>query len=92
MSTDTTLLRAAALTSSLTNALSGALTFLGALVLMALIDPLLLLVALACVVVAASSVLAVSSRVREASEEAQRSMGALGRHWSGRCGPYGRSS
>jgi ATP-binding cassette subfamily B protein/ATP-binding cassette subfamily C protein len=77
VSTDTTLLRAA-LTSSLTNALSGALTFLGALVLMAVIDPLLLLVALACVVVAASSILAVSSRVREASEEAQRSVGALG--------------
>jgi ABC-type multidrug transport system fused ATPase/permease subunit len=66
VSTDTTLLRAA-LTFSLPNALSGALTFLGVLVLMALIDPLLLLVALACVVVAASSVLAVSSRVREAS-------------------------
>lgn len=75
--TDTTLLRTA-LTSGLTNALSGALTFLGALVLMALIDPLLLLVALSCVVVAGASVLAVSSGVREASEEAQRSVGALG--------------
>jgi ABC-type multidrug transport system fused ATPase/permease subunit len=76
VSPDTTLLRAA-LTSSLTNALSGALTFLGALVLVALVDPLLL-VALACVVVAGSFVLAVSYRVRQASEEAQRSVGALG--------------
>lgn len=77
VSTDTTLLRTA-LTSSLTNALGGALTFVGALVLMALIDPLLLLVALGCVVLAASAVLLVSSRVREATEEAQRSVGALG--------------
>jgi ABC-type multidrug transport system fused ATPase/permease subunit len=77
VNTDTTLLRTA-LTSSITEALSGALTLVGAVVLMALIDPVLLSVALLCVLVAAGSVLAVSSGVREASEEAQRSVGALG--------------
>jgi ABC-type multidrug transport system fused ATPase/permease subunit len=77
VSTDSTLLRTA-LTSSITDALSGILTLVGAVVLMALIDPILLAVALLCVAVAAGSVLAVSSRVREASEEAQRSVGALG--------------
>jgi ATP-binding cassette subfamily B protein/ATP-binding cassette subfamily C protein len=77
VNTDTTLLRTA-LTSSITEALSGALTLVGAIVLMALIDPVLLSVALLCVLVATGSVLAISSGVREASEEAQRSVGALG--------------
>jgi ABC-type multidrug transport system fused ATPase/permease subunit len=77
VNTDTTLLRTA-LTSSITEALSGALTLVGAIVLMALIDPGLLSVALLCVLVATGSVLAISSGVREASKEAQRSMGALG--------------
>jgi ABC-type multidrug transport system fused ATPase/permease subunit len=54
------------------------LTLVGAVVLMALIDPVLLGVSLFCVLLATGSVLAVSSRVREASEEAQRSVGALG--------------
>jgi ABC-type multidrug transport system fused ATPase/permease subunit len=67
-----------ALTSSITEALSGVLTLVGAVVLMALIDPVLLGVSLFCVLLATGSVLAVSSRVREASEEAQRSVGALG--------------
>ena len=77
VNTDTTLLRTA-LTSSITEALSGALTLVGAIVLMALIDPVLLSVALLCVLVATGSVLAISSGVREASKEAQRSVGALG--------------
>jgi ATP-binding cassette subfamily B protein/ATP-binding cassette subfamily C protein len=77
VNTDTTLLRTA-LTSSITEALSGALTLVGAIVLMALIDPVLLSVALLCVLVATGSVLAISFGVREASEEAQRSVGALG--------------
>ena len=77
VNTDTTLLRTA-LTSSITEALSGALTLVGAIVLMALIDPVLLSVALLCVLVATGSVLAISFGVREASKEAQRSVGALG--------------
>ncbi len=77
VNTDTTLLRTA-LTSSITESLSGALTLVGAVVLMAIIDPVLLGVSLMCVLVAAGSVLAISSGVREASEEAQRSVGALG--------------
>ena len=76
VSTDTTLLRTA-LTSSITESLTGALTLVGAVALMAFIDPVLLAVALLCVVVATGSILAVSSRVRDASEEAQRSVGAL---------------
>ena len=87
--TDTTLLRTA-LTSSITEALSGALTLVGAIVLMALIDPVLLSVALLCVLVATGSVLAISSGVREASKEAQRSVWGL---WAPpSIGPCGRSA
>ncbi|MGH3089084.1 MAG: ABC transporter ATP-binding protein [Rubrobacteraceae bacterium] len=77
VNTDTTLLRTA-LTSSLTNAVAGVLTFVGAIALMAFIDPLLLGVSLACVAVATVVVLSVSVKVREVSEEAQRSLGRLG--------------
>lgn len=74
---DTTLL-GTALTDDLTNALAGVLTFAGAVVIMAFLDPWLLLVALLCVLLATASVLAVSSRVREADQEAQRRVGRLG--------------
>ncbi len=73
---DTVLLRTA-LTSSLTQAVAGLLTFAGAVTLMALLDPVLLTVALVCVLAAAAVVLAVSGRVRAASEEAQESLGRL---------------
>lgn len=76
VSSDTTLLKTA-LTSSLANALSGVLTFFGAIVLMFLIDWVLLLVALSCMVVAVAFLTSVSSRVREASEETQTSVGRL---------------
>jgi ATP-binding cassette subfamily B protein/ATP-binding cassette subfamily C protein len=77
VNTDATLL-GTALTDNLANSLVGILTFIGAVVLMAILDPLLLLVALLCVLVAAASVFAVSSRVRAADEEAQRRVGLLG--------------
>lgn len=75
--TDTTLLKAA-LAQSLTNIVVGSVVFLGAIVLMALIDPLLLAVALACVAFATVVVLFVATKVREATEEAQEKVGALG--------------
>lgn len=77
VTTDTTLLRDA-LTSSVTQIAAGSLTLLGSLTLMAILDPLLLLVALLCVSVATVIVLVVSTRVRVATEEAQHSVGRLG--------------
>ncbi len=74
---DTTLLRTA-LTESVTSLLGGILTFVGAVALMAYIAPLLFAVALSCVLVAAVAVLSISSRIRTASEEAQRNVGRLG--------------
>jgi ABC-type multidrug transport system fused ATPase/permease subunit len=75
--TDTTLLKAA-LAQSLTNIVVGVVVFVGAIVLMAVIDPVLLAVALACVAVAAAAVLVVAGKVREATEEAQQRVGTLG--------------
>jgi ABC-type multidrug transport system fused ATPase/permease subunit len=74
--TDATLL-GKVLTDNLANSLVGMLTLCGAVALMAIIDPLLLLVALFCVSAAVVSVLAISSRVRAADEEAQRRTGTL---------------
>ena len=75
--TDTTLLKAA-LAQSLTSIVVGVVIFVGAIVLMAVIDPLLLAVALACVGVAAVVVLVVATKVRAATEEAQERVGTLG--------------
>jgi ABC-type multidrug transport system fused ATPase/permease subunit len=75
--TDTTLLKAA-LAQSLTSIVVGVVVFSGAILLMALIDPLLLAVALACVAGATAVVLMVATKVREATEEAQERVGALG--------------
>ena len=74
---DTTLLRTA-LTESVTSLLGGILTFVGAVALMAYIAPLLFVVAISCVLVAAVAVLSISSKIRTASEEAQRNVGRLG--------------
>ena len=73
MGTDTPLLKAA-LAQSLTSIVVGVVVFSGAILLMALINPLLLVVALACVAVATAVVLAVATKVREAQER----VGALG--------------
>jgi ABC-type bacteriocin/lantibiotic exporter with double-glycine peptidase domain len=75
VNTETTLLRTA-LTSSITEALSGAPTLVGAVVLMVLIDPVLLAVALLCVLVAAGSVLA--SPPACARRARRRIVGSLG--------------
>lgn len=75
--TDTTLLKAA-LAQSLTSIVVGAVVFVGAIFLMAVIDLLLLAVALACVTVAAAVVLVVATKVRAATEEAQERVGTLG--------------
>ncbi|MGH3145757.1 MAG: ABC transporter ATP-binding protein, partial [Rubrobacter sp.] len=75
--TDTTLLKAA-LAQSLTSVVVGVVVFAGALVLMALIDPLLLAVALVCIVAATAVVLVVATKVRAATERAQESVGSLG--------------
>jgi ABC-type multidrug transport system fused ATPase/permease subunit len=75
--TDTTLLKAA-LSQSLTSIVVGVVVFVGALVLMALIDPLLLAVALTAIAVATAVVVVVATKVREATEEAQERVGTLG--------------
>ena len=61
--TDTTLLKAT-LAQSLTSVVVGVMIFVGASLLMAVIDLLLLTVALACVAVAATIVLFVATKVR----------------------------
>lgn len=77
VNTDTTLLQSA-LTSGFTNVVSGSLTFVGAVVLMAYLDPLMLGVALVCILTAAVLVTLVSFRVRKVTQEAQQSLGRLG--------------
>ncbi|RKR73173.1 ATP-binding cassette subfamily B protein [Frondihabitans australicus] len=73
---DTTLLRAV-LTQGLVDAIGGVFTFAGAIVGMAIIDPVLL--GLTVIVVAASVVVVVSlsRRIRVASQRAQRKVGDL---------------
>ncbi|MDY7542719.1 ABC transporter ATP-binding protein [Cryobacterium sp. 5B3] len=73
---DTTLLRAV-LTQGLVEAIGGSLTFLGALIAMLVIDPVLL--GLTVLVIAASvvTVTLLSQRIRVASREAQEKVGAL---------------
>lgn len=66
-----------ALAASLTETLSGVLTFAGALLLMLVIDPLMLALTLACVVVATVAVFGVSIRVMAVTIEAQRRLGRL---------------
>ena len=86
--TDTTLLRTA-LTSSITEALSGALTLVGAIVLMALIDPVLLSVALLCVLVATARC---SPSPPACARPARRRSGAWGLWAPPSIGPCGRSA
>uniref|UniRef100_A0AAU2JPY4 ABC transporter ATP-binding protein/permease n=1 Tax=Streptomyces sp. NBC_00049 TaxID=2903617 RepID=A0AAU2JPY4_9ACTN len=76
VSTDTTAVRGA-LASSLTDILAGVLTFVGSLVLMLVLDPLMLGLTLGCLVVALLAVFAVSVRIMGATVQAQRSVGRL---------------
>lgn len=73
---DTTMLRAV-LTQGLVEAVGGTLTFVGALIGMAILDPVLLGLTLLVVFTAIGLVLGLSGRIRRASAEAQAKVGDL---------------
>jgi ATP-binding cassette subfamily B protein len=73
---DATLLRAV-LTQGLVEAIGGALTFIGAIVAMILIDWVLLLLTVGVIAIAFGAVGALSTRIRQASAAAQERVGAL---------------
>jgi ABC-type multidrug transport system fused ATPase/permease subunit len=73
---DTTALRAV-LTQGLIDAIGGVLTFLGALVGMAIIDPVLLGLTVLVVAVSVIVVVLLSGRIRAASAQAQKKVGDL---------------
>ncbi|WP_043670249.1 ABC transporter ATP-binding protein [Clavibacter michiganensis] len=73
---DTTLLRAV-LTQGLVEAIGGAITFLGAIVAMFIIDPVLLGLTVLVVAVSVVAVVGLSGRIRVASQRAQRKVGDL---------------
>ncbi len=73
---DTTLLRAV-LTQGLVEAIGGSLTFLGALVAMIIIDPVLLLLTVLVIAVSVVTVVLLSARIRIASRKAQEKVGDL---------------
>jgi ATP-binding cassette subfamily B protein len=73
---DTTLLRAV-LTQGLVEAIGGALTFLGAIVAMLIIDPVLLGLTALVIAVSIITVVLLSSRIRVASAKAQQKVGDL---------------
>ncbi|MEC8763279.1 MAG: ABC transporter transmembrane domain-containing protein [Actinomycetota bacterium] len=74
--TDTTLLYAV-LTQGLADAVGNSLIFLGALVAMALIDPLLLLAIVVVIGVSITGVVVLSGRIRRATGEQQEKVGEL---------------
>jgi ATP-binding cassette subfamily B protein len=73
---DTTLLYAV-ITQGLVDAVGGALVFVGALVAMAIIDPVLLGLTLLVVAVAITTVVTLSGRIRVASRKQQEKVGDL---------------
>lgn len=73
---DTTLLRAV-LTQGLVEAIGGALTFIGALIAMLIIDPVLLGLTVLVVAVSVVTVVLLSGRIRVASQKAQTKVGDL---------------
>jgi ATP-binding cassette subfamily B protein len=73
---DTTLLRAV-LTQGLVEALGGAVTFLGAIIAMLILDPILFSLTIAVVAVAVTTVVTLSRRIRSASRKAQEKVGDL---------------
>jgi ATP-binding cassette subfamily B protein len=73
---DTTLLRAV-LTQGLVEAIGGSITFVGALIAMLIIDPVLLGLTVLVVAVAVVTVTTLSKRIRIASQKAQRKVGDL---------------
>ena len=73
---DTTLLRAV-LTQGLVEALGGAVTFVGAIIAMLILDPVLFSLTIAVVAVAVTTVVTLSRRIRKASRQAQEKVGDL---------------
>lgn len=73
---DTTLLRAV-LTQGLVEAIGGSLTFIGALVAMLIIDPVLLGLTVLVIAVSVVTVTLLSARIRVASQKAQARVGDL---------------
>ncbi|WP_165066144.1 ABC transporter ATP-binding protein [Marisediminicola senii] len=73
---DTTLLRAV-LTQGLVEAIGGSVTFVGALIAMAIIDPVLLGLTVLVIAVSVVSVVTLSARIRVASRKAQEKVGDL---------------
>jgi len=73
---DTTLLRAV-LTQGLVEAIGGALTFVGALIAMLIIDPVLLGLTVLVVAISVVTVVLLSGRIRVASQKAQNKVGDL---------------
>ena len=71
---DTTMLRAV-LTQGLVEAVGGAVTFIGALIAMLIIDPVLLGLTVLVIAIAITTVTLLSRRVREASHQAQEKVG-----------------
>ena len=71
---DTTMLRAV-LTQGLVEAVGGAVTFVGALVAMLILDPVLLGLTVLVIAIAITTVTLLSGRVREASQAAQAKVG-----------------
>jgi len=73
---DTTLLRAV-LTQGGVEAVGGIVTFIGALIAMLILDPVLLGLTVLVVAIALSTATALSMRIREASQQAQAKVGSL---------------
>jgi len=73
---DTTLLRAV-LTQGVVESVGGALTFVGALIAMAILDPVLLLLTVLVVAVSVVTVVTLSARIRPAVKESQKKVGDL---------------
>ncbi|GAA3588913.1 ABC transporter ATP-binding protein [Klugiella xanthotipulae] len=73
---DTTLLRAV-LTQGLVEAIGGSLTFMGALIAMFLLDPVLLGLTVLVIAVSVVAVVSLAGRIRAASAEAQKRVGDL---------------
>jgi len=73
---DTTLLRAV-LTQGLVEAIGGSLTFLGALIAMLIIDPVLLGLTVLVIAISVVTVTLLSARIRVASQKAQDRVGDL---------------
>ena len=76
VSSDTTLLRAV-LTQGLVDAIGGVFMFAGAIIAMAVIDPILLAATLAVIFVAIVAIVIVASRIRAATTAAQARVGEM---------------